>query len=52
MVTQVTEAPQQCILPRNHDKATDEQERIGYEKRMLVMKYMRDREDCDYMWSV
>ena len=24
MVTQTTEAPQQCILPRKHDKATDE----------------------------
>ena len=25
---------------------------IGYKKRMLVMKYTRDREDCDYMWSL
>ena len=29
-------------------------QRVRYKKRMLlVMKYMRDREDCDYMlWSV
>ena len=27
-------------------------EKIGYKKQMLVMKYMRDREDCDYIWSV
>ena len=28
-------------------------ERVRYKKRMLVMKYVRDREDCDYMlWSV
>ena len=28
-------------------------ERVRYKKRMLVMNYTRDREDCDYMlWSV
>ena len=26
MVTEITEAPQQSTLPRNHDKATDEGE--------------------------
>ena len=25
MVTQITEAPQQCTLPRNHGKATDDE---------------------------
>ena len=27
-------------------------ERVGYKKQMLVMKCIRDREDCDHMWSV
>ena len=53
MVTQITEAPQKCILLRNHDKVKlPMKERIGYKKQILVMKCMRDREDCDYTWSV
>ena len=27
-------------------------EGVGFKKRMLVMKYIRDREDCDYTWFV
>ena len=48
----ITEALQQCILPRNHDKATDGGENQVQEANPLVRKYSRDREDCEYMWSM
>ncbi|CAN0243124.1 unnamed protein product, partial [Ascophyllum nodosum] len=27
-------------------------ERVRYKKRMLMIQFMRDGEDCDYMWSM
>ena len=52
MVTQITRL-HNSVLFRETMTKLPMKERIGYKKRMLVvMKYMRDREDCDYMWCV